>query len=141
MRERADGRQQRVVRGQRAISLHGQVAASERRTPGETPYDIRVQAPGTEQRRLHEQASQLLALALAGVDEDRHAVGPRRLAGVARRDVDQPSGDRRRQQLEAPEPAGCHAGERTGTTIRLAAARIPHRRRPRAAAEEGAPLA
>src|SRR5262245_950018 len=80
---------------------------------------IRSQAACGKERRLHRHALELLALARVTADEDPCSVRPCLRARLARRDVDQPSGNRRREQVPAPEIGGWHGGERTETTIRL----------------------
>ena len=102
--ERPHRRWQQVLdRGQRAVAFDGEVSPGQRRAPRQPAHDVGIQASGCEERRLHGDRLDLLTRTDAGVDEDHPPVSPRRLAGLARRDLQGAARDRRGQQAEPPQ--------------------------------------
>ena len=106
------GRQQGLLRGQRAVPLHRQIPASERRTPHEIPYDVGVEAPGSQQRSLYGDGSKLVTCARVHVGKDGYAVGPRRLARRGRCHLERSTRDGRCDHRRLANPDRIEARRR-----------------------------
>ena len=114
--ERAQrGWQQVPDRGQRSVSFHGEVSPGQCRAPCDPADDAGLEASGCEQRRLHDERLELVARAELRIDEDRAAVGPRRLAALAGGHLQGAPGERGRQQAEPPRAValGCVTPQRS----------------------------